>query len=84
MKSLLKNDYAYSLSLIARRVVHLDDGVSYTVYGARLTLPCGKVAFERDFSFNGASLLRRLRLISERCVPYYQVEDMLNDYVRGG
>jgi hypothetical protein len=84
MKYLVKNDYAYSMSLTVRRVIHLDEGISYTIYGVRVTLSTGQVALERDVGFDGERLLRRLRLIAQRRVPYYQVEDMINDYARGG
>jgi hypothetical protein len=84
MKRVLKSDYAYSISLTMRRVMHLDVGVSYTIYGVRVTLSSGEVALERDVGFDGERLLRRLRLIAQRRVPYYQVEDMINDYARGG
>ncbi|MDR0445953.1 MAG: hypothetical protein LBH17_02810 [Oscillospiraceae bacterium] len=85
MNTSCNKDYIYTLTPVLRHVNNLDAGVSYTTYGVRLALDAGDIVFQNpEVCLDVKSLRRRLKLILQSHVPYYQVKDIIDDFSRGG
>jgi hypothetical protein len=77
-----EKEQAYSLELTINRLFHEEERISYTAFGVRLILHSGKELFHhKDISFHQERLQQYLDLILKNDVPYYQIEELIEDYL---
>jgi hypothetical protein len=77
-----KNEKAYDLELTTNCISNTEENVTYITYGVRLRLHNGIEVFHyKDVSFYRGYLRRYLDLILKSAVPYYQIEDLIEDYL---
>jgi hypothetical protein len=77
-----KDERAYDLELPTGYISGEEENTTYITYGVRLRLRNGTEIFHyRDISFHLEHLRQYLDLILRSDVPYYQVGDLMEDYL---
>jgi hypothetical protein len=77
-----EKDRKYSLELTTNHIVDDEEHISYVAFGVRLVLHSGEEIFHyKDISFHQERLQQYLNLILKSDVPYYQIQDLIEDYL---
>ncbi|MDR0406301.1 MAG: hypothetical protein LBH54_05805 [Clostridiales bacterium] len=74
-------DFRYQLELTENHLQNPENHAPYTAYGVRLVHNGAELLDYKDVDFNQARLRRYLRLIAESEVPYYHINDLIEDYI---
>jgi hypothetical protein len=77
------SEQGYALEITSDNIVDLDECLSYKAYGLRLTLnDSGEPVLDiKNIALTRTELESRVAAIVRNNVPYYQIKDIIDDYL---